>query len=250
MPELKLGKKPFIPSTRDLRYFKFRMPKEMPSRPRYFGNESVVKDWGMLGNDGAGDCVWAGAGHEHMTMCGVTGKGVEFQTKDIITAYSEVTGYVPGDDSTDNGTEVRTAMEYRKATGVKDSKGEYHKIGAFVRIDPKKTDYLFEALYLFDVVGLGIQFPDSAMDQFDQGKPWKVVKGAEVEGGHYVPVIAKRKEGLICVTWGQLQVITMGFLRKYADEAWTVISEDDLKDGKSIEGFDMDALRQYLGQIG
>lgn len=184
-----------------------------------------------------------------MLFCGVVGTPTTFNTLDVVQAYSDVTGYKPGDDSTDNGTIVRDALKYRMETGMKDSKGAYHKIGAFVRIDPARIDYLFEALWLFDVVGIGIQFPDSAFDQFDARQPWKIVKGSPVSGGHYIPLVARRNR-LFCVTWGRVQQMTLGFYKKYCDEAWALISEDDLKNGKSMEGFDLEALKKHLDTIG
>lgn len=249
MPDLRLGKKPFTPDSRDLRFKAFRKPKELPKRPKQFGNEGVVNEWDVLGNHDCGDCVFAGAAHEHMLWCGVVGTPTTFKTEDVVQAYSDVTGYKPGDDSTDNGTIVRDALKYRVETGIKDSKGVAHKIGAYVRIQPGNTDYLFEALWLFDAVGIGIQFPDSAFDQFEAGQPWKIVKGAPVSGGHYIPLVARRNR-LLCVTWGKIQEITLGFYQKYCDEAWAFISEDDLKDGKSMEGFDLQSLKEHLATIG
>jgi hypothetical protein len=249
MPERPLGKKPFVRDPRDLKFKAFRRPRELPARPKRFGNETVVTDWGVLGNNDCGDCVWAGAAHEHMLFCGVSGTKAEFKADDVIADYSAVTGYKVGDDATDNGTIVRDALKYRVDTGIKDANGTRHKIGAFVRLEPGNTDYLFEALWLFDVVGIGIEFPDSAFDQFDAGEPWRTVKGASIDGGHYIPLVARRNR-LVCVTWGKLQEMTLAFYKKYCDEAWAFISEDDLKDGKSIEGFDLEQLKQHLDTIG
>ena len=246
---LKLGKKPFVADKRDLKFKAFRKPKELPKRPKNFGNENVVDDWQMLGNNECGNCVFAGGAHEHMLFCGVVGTPAAFETADVVSAYSAVTGYVPGDESTDNGTAVRDALKYRREVGLIDNKGEPHKIGAYVRLEPGNTDYLFEALWLFDVVGIGIEFPDSAFDQFDQGLPWKIAKGSPVGGGHYVPLVAKRNR-LYCVTWGKLQEMTIGFYKKYCDEAWAYIAEDDLKEGVSMEGFDLQALEEHLDTIG
>src|SRR4051812_19000066 len=99
----------------------------MPHRPRHFGNEHVVNQWDVLGNTDCGNCVFAGAAHEHMLFCGVTGTPTRFNTEDVVGAYSTVTGYKIGDDSTDQGTVVRDALKYRVDTGLKDNENKFHK---------------------------------------------------------------------------------------------------------------------------
>jgi hypothetical protein len=105
-----------------------------------------------------------------------------------------------------------------------------------------------EALYLFQAVGIGIEFPESAMQQFNSGEPWDVVSGAKVEGGHYIPLVAKR-DNLEVVTWGALQQMTPAFYEKYCDEAWAYISEENLKAGKSPEGFNLEQLQADLSGL-
>jgi hypothetical protein len=144
---------------------------------------------------------------------------------------------------------VRDALNYRRKTGLIDAAGNRHKIGAFLALEPGNVDHLLEALYLFGIVGIGIQFPDSAMDQFNAGKPWSVVAGARIEGGHYVPLVAKRSN-LECVTWGRIQPMTSQFYAKYCDEAWAILSPEMLKGGKSPEGFDLAQLQTDLNAVG
>ncbi len=136
-------------------------------------------------------------------------------------------------------------MKYRKSTGLIDANSNRHKIGAYLALEPGNTDHLLAALYLFGAVGIGIQFPNSAMDQFNAGKPWSVVQGAQIEGGHYIPLVAHRTY-LECVTWGRIQYMTMQFYQKYCDEAWAILSPEMLNAGKSPEGFDLKQLQADL----
>ena len=87
-------------------------------------------------------------------------------------------------------------LKYRVKTGIVDAAGARHKIGAFVKLDSKDLTQIFQAMYLFQVVGIGIEFPNSAMAQFNAGQPWDVVPGAQIEGGHYIPCLAKRLENI------------------------------------------------------
>jgi hypothetical protein len=266
--QLKLGKKPATYDKRDLLFAQFRTAEALPSHPKHFGHEKLIqaKAWQMLGNGpddtvgqgfgGAGDCVFAGGDHETMLWTLETGKVTKFTGANAIADYSAVTGYDPkappdenGDNPTDQGTNVRDALNYRLKTGLVDVNGTRHKIGAFVALELGNLDELLEALYLFGIVGIGFRFPDSAMDQFNAGKPWTVVPGPEPREGHYVPFVAYRKN-LECVSWGRIQKMTPGFYKKYCDEAWAILSPEMLVQGKSLEGFDLARLQACLKELG
>src|SRR5205807_10604879 len=105
------------------------------------------------------------------------------------------------------------------------------------------------ATYIFQTVGIGIEFLGSAMDQFNAGEPWDVVQGASIEGGHYVPLVGVNGN-LQVVTWGALQQMTQAFFEKYCDEAWAYVSVEDL-DGKGLdpEGFNVEQLQADLAGL-
>ena len=256
--KLKLGKKAATYDKRDFQFAHYRTLAPLPPYPVQFGHEALIaaKAWLMLGNgpdnsvtdgfQGAGDCVFAGADHETMLWTTETGKPAKFTGANAIADYSAVTGYNPNDPNTDQGTNVRDALKYRRKTGLIDAAGKRHKIGAYLALEPGNTDHLYEALYLFGVVGIGIRFPGSAMDQFDAGKPWAVVAAAQIEGGHYIPLVARRPPYLECVTWGSIQAMTDQFYATYCDEAWVILSSEMLAAGKSPEGFDLKQLQADL----
>jgi len=256
----KLGKKPATYDKRDLQFAHYRTAAPLPTYPKQFGHEKLVaaNAWQMLGNgpdntvspgfQGAGDCVFAGGDHETMLWTLEAGSAAKFTGATAIADYSAVTGYNPKDPNSDQGTDVREALKYRQNTGLVDAADSRHKIGAYLALEPGNVDHLLEALYLFGVVGIGIQFPGSAMDQFNAGKPWSVVQGAQIEGGHYIPLVAKRTN-LECVTWGRIQQMTSQFYAKYCDEAWAILSPEMLKSGKSPEGFDLAQLQADLNAL-
>lgn len=251
---LKTGKKPATHDPRDLQFAHYLIPG-MPERPAVFGWNAPWSDdgWGMLGNDQYGDCVFAGADHETMLWNAQSDKQPEFRDEDALADYGAVTGFSPDDPNSDQGTNVRDAMKYRYHTGLRDASGARHKIGAYVALEPGNIDHVEEAMYLFGAVGIGIEFPESAMTQFNNEKPWSVVSGAQVEGGHYIPLVAVRKVGrrhdLECVTWGRVQPMTRGFYEKYCDEAWGILSPEMMKGGISPGGFDMRTLNADLNAL-
>jgi hypothetical protein len=259
---LKFGKRPATADDRDITFGVVKAGVALPTPPARFGHGDLYHsvNWLMLGNGpddtvaagfaGAGDCVFAGAAHETMLTCHLAGKKVTFTGANAIADYSKVTGYVIGDDATDQGTDVREALKYRRATGVVDWHGNRHKIAAYVRIDAKDYDLLMQAVYVFAAVGIGFEFPGSAMEQFDAGDPWDVVDNAKVEGGHYVPVVGRPGRNLAtCVTWGRRQILTRDFYEAYNDEAWAIVFPEELRNGKTERGMDLSQLNAALATV-
>lgn len=212
----------------------------LPKIPAAFGHENLVPEFGMLGNDQVGDCVWAGAAHETMLWCREAGRDTTFSNGSVLSDYSKVTGYNPDDPSTDQGTDMQVAASYRRRIGILDAAGRRHRVGAYVALTTGDPDQLAAAAYIFGSVGVGIRFPDYAMDEFNAGKPWAVRHGVpKIEGGHYIPVCGRGANGNFhVITWGKVQQMTEGFYRRYCDEAIVYFSEEFLTSGHSPEGFD------------
>jgi hypothetical protein len=236
---LKLGKTPARRGAVKFKMMTYLKKPELPTPPQIFGHQKLIgASWGMLGNDNYGDCVWAGAAHETMLWNKEAGTSASFNNKGVLSDYSAVTGFKPNDPSTDNGTDMQQAASYRRKTGVLDSKGKRHKVGAYLALPPGDIDQLALAIYLFGATGIGIKFPNSAMDQFNAGKPWDVKAGAKIDGGHYIPGLGRDKNGnIIVVTWGKLQLMTPAFYKKYCDEVVAYVSKEALKGDTSPEGF-------------
>lgn len=230
----KTGKKPAVYRESDLLLTSFRGPEIIV--PQVFGHGDAFTDWGVLGNDNYGDCVWAGGDHETMLLNWLASgalKGfpspVGFSDGTALADYAS-TGFVIGNASTDQGTDVGTALEYRRKTGLIDVSGARHTIAAYVKLDITRLDLLREAMFLFEAVGIGFNFPKSAMDQFNAGQPWDIVDGSPIDGGHYVPIVGRPAPGwLDVVTWGRTQRMSEAFFLKYADEAYAIVSLEGLR---------------------
>jgi hypothetical protein len=253
MPELKLGKQPAEPRPTDFKFAEFAASISLPNVPARFGHGKAFSDWKMLGNDRYGDCVWAGAAHEHMLFNKVIQHTeVPFDDQSVLGDYSAVTGFDPNDPSSDKGTNVHDALSYRRHTGIADSNGSRHMIGAYVSLDPKNWDHLEQAAFIFGAVGIGFQFPQSAMDQFNNNEPWDVVPGSPIEGGHYVCVVGSvdSPTQATAITWGRRQPFTKAFYEQYNDESWAYVTPEELHNGAGFHGFDMDKLNQFLTALG
>lgn len=240
---LKFGKLAPRHDPRTLKFSRYRRPS-LIQVPATFGHSDRIADWGMLGNDQQGDCVWAGAAHEEMLRNACAGRGVAFNDDGVLADYHAVAG------PEDAGTNVLDAMNYRRQTGVVDAGGVRHRIDAFVALGTGNLTELKEAVYLFGCVGIGIRMPSYAIDQFDAGVAWTARADAQIEGGHYVSVIGWEKNDLLVVTWGRVQRMSQGFFREYNDESIATLSKEYCgDDGKTIDGFDMDLLQADLDLI-
>lgn len=249
MNKFKLGCKPLSKDSRDLMFAKYRNRAPLPPRPKAFGHSNLVTWWHMLGNDRYGDCVWAGAAHETMLFNAIGGRKVDFDNKCVLSDYAAVTGFNPGTGANDGGTDPREAMKYRRNVGVIDAAGVRHKIGAFLFLDTGNLDEIEEALYLFGVVGLCVDLPKSAQDQFATGFPWSVVKNSPTEGGHYIPLV-KKNGNYFVVTWQKEIQVTPEFLKKYCTAAVAIVSPETIgANGKTLEGFNMAQLQADLAAL-
>jgi hypothetical protein len=256
-PSLKLGKTPARPGAISLKLSDYIDLSKLPTPPITFGHDGLVtQPLGMLGNDEYGDCVWAGAAHETMLWNAEAGIVVPFNPQNTLSDYSAVTGFDPnatpdsdGNNPTDQGTDMQQAAKYRQNTGILDANGNRHMIGAYLAIKTGDLAEHLAACYLFSAVGIGITFPSTALQQFNSGDPWDVVAGSTIEGGHYVPGIARRNGMLVVYTWGQEQPMTDAFFQANNDESIVYLSPEMLTGGKSLEGFDMDQLNADLADL-
>jgi hypothetical protein len=180
--------------------------------------------WPMYSNDRVGDCTCAGVGHmvNQLTFYG-TGTEVTPAEASVLGMYSAITGYTPADPNTDTGAYCQDVLGYWRKTGLED-----HRIVAYASLDVSNLTEVKQAIAAFGTVYVGMNFPDSAMRQFQQGRTWDVTRGARVEGGHCVIVGAYGTGTFGLVTWGAETQMTEAFWHKYVDEAWVVLDADGL----------------------
>jgi hypothetical protein len=123
--------------------------------------------------------------------------------------------------------------------------------GEYLALAPGNPDQLALAIYLFGAIGIGIKFPNTAMDQFNAGKPWDVANNAKIEGGHYILGVGRDAKGnFVVVTWGKIQLMTPRFYKKYCDEVVAYVSDEALlAGGKTLDGFNLAELQADLNAL-
>jgi len=246
---MKLGKLPARPDAVQLKFAHY-LTGALPSPPTSFGHDDLVRSYPMFANDEYGDCVWAGAGHETQIWTAEGGNPARFGDHGILAAYSAVTGFDPNDPSTDQGTDMQAAASYRRKVGILDTHQKRHKVAAYVALTPGDVHQLYTAMWLFGAVGIGIEFPAFAMDDFNQRKPWDVQRtNTKIEGGHYLPGVGHHSGMITAITWGRKIGMTEAFYKRYCDEAIAYLSPEILSAGVSLEGFNLAALAADLKAI-
>lgn len=229
-----------------MRFGSYFKAAELPSVPNAFGRPWLVRNWGMLGNDQAGDCYWAGASHETMMLAADAGANIPmFTTRTALADYHAVIG--PGDE----GTDLQEGCDYRLKTGIADALGNRHKIDIYTALTPGDLREIELAVFLFGMAGIGVDLPDTAESQFNYGEVWTVVPGAQSKGGHYIPCIGRNSHGdYLVVTWGRLQAVDPEWLQEYMDQGTCMISRERLRaDGTSPHGLDLAKLEDDFHEL-
>lgn len=239
---IKLGKGHRITDKRTIQLSKYLGAVAPPPVAASF--KQKVESWPMFENDTLGCCVIAEMGHAIQQWTEYAGIEKTVKNTNILKAYEDVGGYVPGDPSTDNGCDMLTALRYFRKTGLGGN-----RIHLFAEVNPRSPVQVKQSVALFGNCDLGLQLPVSAQRQV--GKVWAVPKRGPVGqgepgswGGHCVPIVAYDANGLYVVTWGAIQFMTWSFLRIYADEAYAVVSQQfvNKEKGTSPSGLDLDQM--------
>lgn len=255
MTRYKTGKRPARPGAIRHKFASLFDASALPTPPQVFGRTSYFPEdgWGMLANDQVGCCVVAGGMHETMLLSALGGRGApRFTDRDALADYSAITGYVPGNDDTDNGTDMVDAAHYRQRTGLIDAAGQRHKIDGFAALTPGNVTEVALAVYVFGVVGLGADLPLNAEDQFDAEQPWSLTAHPGHDGGHYFPCVGRNHEGnLLVVTWGRLHAVEPAWLAERMDEGVVYISREALRTNTLLNqrSLDWPTIERALGHF-
>jgi len=241
---MKFGKHAPKRSLKTLSLSNYMKASEVPVPQKWAWERPVP--YGMLANDRLGDCVIACAAHQEMNWGAVVNAGTPFVPTDdqVIADYSAVAGYVPGDSSTDNGTNMLDAMHYWLRKGF---------VGrpiaqTFATLDTQNIDQIKAAIYLFGGVPIGFNVPQSMVDELNAGidPTFAFVQNDKPSGeGHCVLPVGYGRSGAAAVSWGKVYHFSWEFWQAWVDEAYCVVSKNWLKQsGVSPTGLDLDGLLQ------
>ncbi len=212
----KLGKLAAKKDERTLRLADVMAPKPIiPDAYDFDAGKSVPTP--MFLNDQYGCCVMAGRAHQTLRFeLTEQNQIIAVQDGDVLREYMSETG---GQDS---GLVVLDSLKEWQQNGWQAAAHRYN-IHSFLAVNPQDQHEVMAAIYLMSGTGIGVQLPQSAMDQFQAGEPWTVQPDdGGIIGGHYVYLPAYNSTGPICVTWGQRQQMTWEWFAAYCDEAFAI----------------------------
>lgn len=242
----KFGRQPTRHDARTLHLVEYLHPK-LPDPPPARDYCSAVTDWPMYGNDAAGDCTMADAGHQIQSWT-TYGQGatVTIPEVDVIAAYSAVSGYDPDTGANDNGCNELDVLNYWRRHGIGG-----HKIAAYAKVDVHNHREIKQAISIFGGLYSGMAVSQSAMDQNQAGEVWdrsRTRAGRSILGAHAVPLLAYDDDGLDAVTWAMRQRMTWAFLDDYFEELYAIVTQDflDQRTGKDPDGLDLKAMMADL----
>lgn len=194
----------------------------LPTPPNTLDLTSGITSWGQMLNDSEGDCTCAECGHAIQSWTAAGGSEITVPDSAIQTVYEAVGGYVPGNESTDNGAVIKDVLDYFRDTGVAG-----YKISAHAEVDITQLR-VCQAAYAFGALDFGIQLPISAQNQV--GSRWSIVGDGQTGdsapgswGGHSIALVSYDTSGVQFVTWGALQSADWDWVMLYADEAHAAI---------------------------
>src|SRR5271167_1711405 len=248
---MKLGKQPFHFDPRTLRMRDYVSATYTP--PPFASYTYGITNWGMMMNgpesnmpkgvpvEGLGDCTIAACGH-----------AIQVWTKDTITPpdslllekYEQWCGYILGDASTDQG-----GVELTVLSDWKNQTLGGHVLRGFADPQPQNFGHIMHGIAEFGGVYIGLQLPNSAMDQTNAGEIWDVVANdGGIDGGHAVFCPAYHTEDptynkettITAITWGMKQKMTLAFWEKYTDESHTLLASAWQPAGVNLAGLRAD----------
>jgi len=226
-------------------------PSGFPAPPATFGTlEKLQKiPWGMDGNDTLGDCTIAGADHVIATENALLG------TKDARPALAVLEAQYKVLSPKDQGCVMATVLQNWRSKGLFRMPKGTNKISQYAPFDQRNKNEFLQVIAFTGNAYLGIACPESAQQQFAKQTqtgtlvPWTVVKGSPIAGGHCIVAVGYTTQGLYCVTWGGVVLVTWAFVTKYCDEGWAIITQELSEKGGDTLGLDIAQLDADLDAL-
>jgi hypothetical protein len=168
----------------------------------------------IYGNDTLGDCFIAMLYHWLAVWTGnTTGTALHVTLDQIVATYSAITGYQPGNPSTDMGTDPEVGFNYVIQNGLPPSTD---KPLAVLSLDATNKTELMQAIDLFEGCSFCIGLPDAIVKNMPSGDGfvWDVSLGAaNMANGHAFlgdgyGMSGYNADGVQIDTWGLKGLLT------------------------------------------
>ena len=190
------------------------------------------------GNDRFGDCVMAATAHL------IEAWDAEVEASDPVpTGQQVVDEYFTLTGGADQGLNEASVLQTWHTTGLFG-----RKIAGYAPVNPKDTIGIQQAVAFYGGALFGIQVPQSAQIQFQEGKPWTYEPGSPILGGHAIAPLGYDSHYVYCATWGGIAPVTYPFLSALLDEVWAIIPSQFMEKGKG-PSLDLATLQADLSRL-
>ena len=215
----------------------------------------------MYGNDTVGDCTCAGVGHIEGVLTANAGDEFIYTPAEMIAFYSAVSGYIPGDEATDNGADEVTVLNRWLNKGF--PPGQHHPAG-WLWLDATEPMEYRLALYWFENLYFGLELPAAWVTPFpsSNGFVWDVAGAPDPDNGHavmgcsYSPY-GPPKNGVGICSWGLLGLMTDRAIAEYCVPSaggalYTIVSQDAINklSQQAPNGFNLQQLLADFKSMG
>lgn len=226
------------------------LPEAAPGQRVAIDYYSEVGTWPMGLNDRLGTCGVVGMDHLQMAWNAYAqGSCASWGDETILGLYEQLGGYVPGDESTDQGTVLQDNLDFWRKEGVNGEKilffGSLHP-GSWLRPERQLALQAFGGLYL------GVNLPESAEQQFMDGSPWHYEHGSPLAGGHCVVQHGELigRDEVRVSSWAKIVPASQSFLLHTCEEAWVVAHPDWIEaNGRNPTGIDLEGINDALASL-
>jgi hypothetical protein len=209
----------------------------------------------ILGNDQLGDCVIAGGYHIVAVATGNAGNLFTPTMDQIIADYGAIGGYVPGNESTDQGCDEIVALTYWQTHGFANGT----KILGWLAVDPNSQAEIEAACWLFENVSICIELPNAWVSPMPNasGFVWDVAGDPVENNGHCIMGAGYSDSGILIDSWGLFGTLTFPAAAKYCAESangslYVILTPDIIAkaSSKAANGFDIDTLIKDFNDLG
>ena len=215
----------------------------LPAAPaRFSAYVEAVGSWILGENDTLGDCTCVAPANAILGLTTLAGDARRTPDDDIVAFYAGVSGYRPGDPSSDAGAMIEDVLAAWHSRGF-----DADRLDGYASIEPTDHERVRQAIAFLGPVDLGLNLPSGWL----KATVWDVsTAGPDIAGGHCVCAVGYDADGLQIVSWGQVFTLTWAGWDACVDEAHALLSRDALtKAGRDAAGVDWTGLEGFMTVI-
>lgn len=192
-----------------------------------------------------GDCTIAGALHADQAGAVITSEPWSYCGDQVTHAtYRKLTG------GGDTGLMLPQVLKPWHA-------GEFlgaPKNGGYAVVHPKNTTQVKQSIWIFANGYVAVNLPQPAQGQFrpDGSGVWELTHtGADydIAGGHCIVAVAYTAEGVYCITWGGIVLVTWEWWATYVVQVYAVVPPAFVERGGNGRGYDLAAIDGFLAAV-